>query len=145
MNKLFWIAAGASLGIGAYIIFNGQTAPSYTSGYDADDAADDLTSGARRFSRKASNWGTGQRVSGTAGQVGGRLKEGLGNITNDPDRPPPALPIRSSAPSRTQPDAPLTPSATRSPTSPAKAPHSAKQKGLAITASLRLDVQEFRP
>ncbi len=81
MNKFFWIAAGASLGIGAYILLNTQT----SSGYDAGDAPDDLTSGARRFSRKASNWGTGQRVSGTAGQIGGRLKEGIGNIAGDPD------------------------------------------------------------
>ncbi len=85
MNKFFWIAAGASLGIGAYILLNGQTSAAYSSGYDADDASDDLTAGARRFSRKASNWGTGQRISGTAGQIGGRLKEGVGNIAGDPN------------------------------------------------------------
>jgi uncharacterized protein YjbJ (UPF0337 family) len=83
MNKFFWIAAGASLGIGAYIILNGNTSASYASDYDTDDASDDLRSGARRFSRKASNWGTGQRVSGTIGEMGGRLKEGFGNVTGD--------------------------------------------------------------
>lgn len=87
MNKLFWIAAGASLGIGAYIILNGQTGSYAGSGYgsdDLDDASDDLRSGARRLSRKASNWGTGQRVSGTAGQIGGRIKEGVGDLAGSP-------------------------------------------------------------
>ena len=87
MNKLFWIAAGASLGIGAYILLNGQNY-AYTSRSpedDLDDASDDLRSGARRFSRKASNWGTGQRVSGAVGQIGGRFKEGVGDLTNNPD------------------------------------------------------------
>ena len=87
MNKFLWIAAGASLGIGAYILLNGTPA-SYSTGYNEDgldDASSDLRSGARRFSRKASNWGTGQRVSGTAGQVGGRLKEGFGDVTGNQD------------------------------------------------------------
>ncbi len=86
MNKLFWIAAGASLGIGAYILLNGSNEyTSNTAGGSADAAADGLTSGARRFSRKAGNWGTGQRVSGTAGQVGGRFKEGVGNLAGNDD------------------------------------------------------------
>jgi len=86
MNKFFWIAAGASLGIGAYILLNGSNEYTYNTGSNAaDDAANDLTSGARRFSRKASNWGTGQRVSGTANQVGGRFKEGVGNLAGNDD------------------------------------------------------------
>ena len=96
MNKLFWIAAGASLGIGAYIILNGQPDPAYRSSYDSDDLAggaqegyDNVTgklrSGARRVARKTSNWGTEQRVSGTASELGGKLKEGLGNLTGDQD------------------------------------------------------------
>ncbi len=88
MNKLFWIAAGASLGIGAYIILNGSNEYTYNTGSaadDLDDASDDLSRGARRFSRKASNWGTGQRVSGTVGQVGGRVKEGVGNLAGSDD------------------------------------------------------------
>ncbi len=88
MNKLFWIAAGASLGIGAYIILNGQTDAYGGRGYasdDMDDVSSDLRSGARRLSRKTSNWGSGQRVSGTAGQVGGRVKEGFGDLTGDSD------------------------------------------------------------
>ncbi len=86
MSKLFWIATGASLGIGAYILLNGSNEYTYnTAGANGDDAADDLTTGARRFSRKAGAWGTGKRVSGTAGQLGGKLQEGVGNLTGDPE------------------------------------------------------------
>ena len=86
MNKLFWIAAGASLGIGAYILLNGSNEYTYNTRADGlDTGSDELTRGARRFSRKAEGWGTGQRVSGTAGQIGGRIKEGIGRLTGDPD------------------------------------------------------------
>ncbi len=86
MNKFLWIATGATIGVAAYVLLGKASSPAFGRPYDndgLDDASDELRSGARRFSRKASTWGTGQRVSGTAGQVGGRLEEGAANLTGN--------------------------------------------------------------
>ncbi len=72
MKGLTWLIAGAGLGIAAYILFS-QNEPRYSTGYDdIDDAAD-----------AAGRWGTRQRVTGTGGNIVGRVKEGLGRITGD--------------------------------------------------------------
>jgi uncharacterized protein YjbJ (UPF0337 family) len=72
MKTLFWIMAGAGVGIVAYIVIN-QPGPQYASGNDdVEDAA-----GRTTF------WGSKQRLSGAGSGFTGKLKEGLGRATGD--------------------------------------------------------------
>jgi len=69
-----WIIAGAAAGIVAYLVLNSRT-PKYATGYDSiEDAAG-----------SAGSWGAKQRLSGTGTNVIGKVKEGLGRITGDPN------------------------------------------------------------
>ena len=72
MKAPFWILAGVGVGVATYLVLN--AAPrQYTTGNEAvEDAAN-----------KTSQWGTKQRVTGKAGHLVGKLKEGIGNATGD--------------------------------------------------------------
>ncbi len=70
--KLPWIIAIATLGTAAYVIINLPQTQTSGSNPDVDTAAN-----------KTSAWGTKQRVTGTGGDLLGKLKEGVGNVTGD--------------------------------------------------------------
>ena len=76
-----WIAAGVGAGIATWFMLRNQTAPALrtaggpTAGYGSvDDAAD-----------RTASWGDRQRIAGTGTRVLGKMKEGLGRITGDPN------------------------------------------------------------
>jgi uncharacterized protein YjbJ (UPF0337 family) len=74
MKNLPWILAAVGLGVAAYIVIN-TPGPEYATGNDSiEDAA-----------RKTSVWGSKNRVTGTGTRLGGKLKEGIGNLTGNPD------------------------------------------------------------
>jgi uncharacterized protein YjbJ (UPF0337 family) len=74
MKTLAWLAAGIGAGLAIYLIAN-SPGPQYATGSDnLEDAA-----------RHAAGWGTKQRAGGVGSKVVGRVKEGLGNLTGDPD------------------------------------------------------------
>ncbi len=74
MKTLAWLAAGIGVGLAAYLIANGP-GPQYATGSDnLEDAA-----------RNSAGWGTKQRATGLGRNVAGRVKEGLGNLTGNPD------------------------------------------------------------
>lgn len=74
MKALPWIVAGASVAVVAYLTLNAPS-PSYVgTGDDLDVAAS-----------KAAAWGTKRRVSGTGDSLIGKVKEGVGNLTGNPD------------------------------------------------------------
>ena len=74
MKTIAWLAAGIGLGLAVYLIANAP-GPEYATGSDnLEDAA-----------RRAAGWGTKQRATGLGGNVVGRVKEGLGNLTGNPD------------------------------------------------------------
>jgi uncharacterized protein YjbJ (UPF0337 family) len=74
MKLPIFIAAAAATAVAAYIILN-------TPGPQAATGSDTLESGARN----ASQWGSKNRVTGTAGNLVGKLKEGVGNLTGNQD------------------------------------------------------------
>ena len=65
MGKFLWILGAASLGVAAYVIFSSE-------------------GGDSGFGTQAGTWGTKQRVKGTGGVLGGKLEQGLGDLTGDP-------------------------------------------------------------
>ena len=72
--KLPWFLAGVGVAVAAYIVLN-QPGPQYATGNDdVEDAAD-----------RTSLWGSKQRVSGTAGRVAGKAKEGIGRVSGSDD------------------------------------------------------------
>ena len=71
--KLPWILAGVGIGLTAYVILN---APSPQTANGADPDVD-------KAAAKANTWGAKQRVTGTGGNVLGKVKEGVGNATGD--------------------------------------------------------------
>lgn len=74
MKTLAWFAAGIGVGLVIYLIANAPE-PNYATGYDSvDDAAS-----------SAASWGTKQRVTGAGADILGRAKEGLGNLTGNPN------------------------------------------------------------
>lgn len=74
MKTLAWFAAGIGVGIVIYLMANAPEAQ-YSTGYDSLEGA----------ARSATNWGTKQRVTGAGADILGRAKEGLGNLTGNPD------------------------------------------------------------
>jgi uncharacterized protein YjbJ (UPF0337 family) len=75
MKTLAWLAAGIGVGLVVYLIANAPPGPQYATGSDnLEDAA-----------RNAAGWGTKQRAAGLGSNVVGRVKEGLGNLTGNPD------------------------------------------------------------
>jgi uncharacterized protein YjbJ (UPF0337 family) len=74
MKTLAWLAAGIGVGLAVYLVANAPE-PQYATGSDnLEDAA-----------RNAAGWGTRQRASGIGSNVLGRVKEGLGNLTGNPN------------------------------------------------------------
>jgi len=74
MKTLAWLAAGIGVGLAIYLVANAP-GPQYATGSDnLEDAA-----------RNAAGWGTKQRATGLGSNLVGRVKEGLGNLTGNPD------------------------------------------------------------
>jgi len=74
MKSIPWILAAVGLGVAAYVVMN-TPGPEYATGNDSiEDAA-----------RKTSAWGSKNRITGTGKNLGGKLKEGIGNLTGNPD------------------------------------------------------------
>lgn len=74
MKALPWIIAAAGIVAAAYVVAN-TPGPEYATGNDdIEDAA-----------RRTSIWGSKSRISGTGTHLVGKLKEGLGNATGNPD------------------------------------------------------------
>ncbi|HEY4010728.1 MAG TPA: CsbD family protein [Acidobacteriaceae bacterium] len=74
MKTIAWLAAGVGVGLAVYLIANAP-GPEYATGSDnLEDAA-----------RNAVGWGTKQRATGLGSNIAGRVKEGLGNLTGNPD------------------------------------------------------------
>lgn len=72
MNKLMWILGLTCLGVTAYV-FLSETANERMVPADGLD----------EFGERAGVWGTGKRVAGTGGVLGGKLKQGFGKVTGD--------------------------------------------------------------
>ncbi len=73
MNKFMWILGATCLGVAAYVLISDAAANRRTAD-GLDDLSDDV-----------SNWGTKNRVKGTGGVLGGKLKQGFGKLTDDED------------------------------------------------------------
>jgi uncharacterized protein YjbJ (UPF0337 family) len=74
MNKLAWILGVACLGAAGYVLWS-EIAERNLQPVDGWDEA----------SARVGAWGTGKRVTGIGGQLGGKLKQGVGRLTKDPD------------------------------------------------------------
>ena len=74
MKALPWILAAVGLGVAAYVVIN-TPGPEYATG---NDSVEDVA-------RRTSRWGSKNRISGTGTTLVGKLKEGLGNVTGNPD------------------------------------------------------------
>ena len=72
MKALPWIFAGFGVGLAVYLLGNQPTPRFSTGDPDVDDVAN-----------KTSAWGTKQRLTGTGGNLIGRLKETAGNVTGN--------------------------------------------------------------
>jgi uncharacterized protein YjbJ (UPF0337 family) len=72
MNKFMWILGATCLGAAAYVLFSDQLATGARQGYGANDLGSDV-----------GQWGTKQRVKGSGGVLGGKLKQGFGKLTGD--------------------------------------------------------------
>ena len=74
MKTFAWLAAGIGIGLAVYLVANAP-GPQYATGSDdLEDAA-----------RSTAGWGTKQRAKGVGSNIAGRVKEGLGNLTGNPD------------------------------------------------------------
>ena len=74
MKTLPWIAAAAGIATAAYILAN-RPAPQYATGSDnLEDAA-----------RSTTDWGSKQRIKSPGRKIIGKVKEGLGRATGNPD------------------------------------------------------------
>lgn len=77
MGKSIYLLVGAAAGAAAvYLYFN---APAETGGLTADKASDAIGDA----TAKATTWGAGQRVTGSGGQVLGKVKQTIGEATGD--------------------------------------------------------------
>ena len=74
MKTLVWICAGISLSIVAYVILNEPETGNATDGAKVNGAA-----------AKTLAWASRQRVAGTAGKLGGKLKQGVGKAVRSDD------------------------------------------------------------
>ena len=74
MKTLAWLVAGIGVGLAVYLVANAP-GPEYATGSDnLEDAA-----------RNTFGWGAKQRAAGLGSNIAGRVKEGLGNLTGNPD------------------------------------------------------------
>ena len=74
MKSLPWILAAVGLGVAAYVVIN-TPGPEYATGNDTLEGA----------ARKTYAWGSKNRITGTGTNLGGKLKEGIGNLTGNSD------------------------------------------------------------
>ncbi len=72
MNKFMWILGATCLGVAAYVLLNGSQGAGLAGADDVDEFGDRL-----------SGWGSKNRMKGTGGVLGGKLKQGFGDITGD--------------------------------------------------------------
>lgn len=74
MKNLPWILAAVGFGLAAYVVLN-TPGPEYATGSDTlEDAA-----------RGTARWGSKSRITGTGGNVVGKVKEAFGNATGNVD------------------------------------------------------------
>ncbi len=74
MKTFGWLFAGIGIGLAVYLVANAPQ-PEYATGSDnLEDAA-----------RNTAGWGMKQRAKGLGSNIAGRVKEGLGNLTGNPD------------------------------------------------------------
>jgi uncharacterized protein YjbJ (UPF0337 family) len=74
MNKVGWILGLACLGAAGYMLWSNAADRDLQPVDDWDEA-----------SARVGAWGTGQRVTGIGSQLGGKVKQGVGRLTEDPD------------------------------------------------------------
>ncbi len=74
MKTFGWLFAGIGIGLAVYLVANAPQ-PEYATGSDNLEGA----------ARNASGWGMKQRAKGLGSNIAGRVKEGLGNLTGNPD------------------------------------------------------------
>ncbi len=72
MSKFMWILGATCLGVAGYLFFTDSLGTQGGSGDELDE-----------FGERVGNWGTKNRVTGTGGQLGGKLKQGVGKLTGD--------------------------------------------------------------
>lgn len=72
MKTFLWLVGLGTLGVAAYVIFSNNQLDGAPGRSDVNDAGDQVGS-----------WGTKQRVKGTGGELGGKLKQGVGKVTGD--------------------------------------------------------------
>lgn len=74
MKALPWIFAAVGIAAAAYVVAN-TPGPEYATGNDDIEGA----------ARRTSVWGSKSRISGSSTHLVGKLKEGFGNATGNPD------------------------------------------------------------
>ena len=74
MKNLPWLFAALGLGVAAYAIAK-TPGPQYATGSDTLEGA----------ARDTSQWGSKARVRGAGGKFVGKMKEGFGRATGNPD------------------------------------------------------------
>jgi uncharacterized protein YjbJ (UPF0337 family) len=72
MNKVGWILGLACLGTAGFILWN-----------DIAERNAQPVDGWDQASARVGAWGTGKRVTGIGGQIGGKIKQGVGYIADD--------------------------------------------------------------
>jgi len=73
MKTFLWLLGASTLGFVAYVIVNDNNLDSRSRRVgDVDETGNQV-----------GQWGTKQRVTGTGGQLGGKLKQGVGKLTGD--------------------------------------------------------------
>lgn len=74
MKTFAWLVAGIGIGLVVYLVANAPE-PEYATGSD----------NLEKTARNVFGWGAKQRATGLGGNIAGRVKEGLGNLTGDAD------------------------------------------------------------
>ncbi len=74
MSKFMWILGATCLGVAGYLFFTDSLGTQGGSGDELDELGE-----------RVGNWGTKNRITGTGGQLGGKLKQGVGKLTGDED------------------------------------------------------------
>jgi uncharacterized protein YjbJ (UPF0337 family) len=75
MKALPWILAGVGAGAAITYAILSQPRPQAATGWDSVENAAD----------RAFGWGSKTRISGAGTKIGGKIKEGLGRLSGDPD------------------------------------------------------------
>ena len=74
MKTFTWLFAGIGVGLAVYLVANAP-GPEYATGSDNLEGA----------ARKTFGWGAKQSAAGLGSNIAGRVKEGIGNLTDNPD------------------------------------------------------------